>query len=407
MIRYIRINLLLYKRYLKNIIFIALLFCIPLFSCILSKSSSEKNTSNKALIYVEKENSAVNSTDSPDKPSSSSDKSSDSSDKPSDSPSCNQRQSLSDSLITSLSENYNGVSFEPCDSLEEMKEKIYSGEYDCGFVIKKSLEDHIKNGELNNDIDIYTTKSSLITPIIREYFFAELFKIYAPYKVTDYISRQDYTENMEDKHPGFIEYSETTIFKKFNYYMDSDELFSFKYISGNNRKKIDESLSISYIKMSIPGLVAISPVIFSFIGAFSLYADKDKKIFLAFSKKTRGIYKLTYILIPTFLAGISGFISLYLFGSYNTDDNHNKLTLIKLAAVMLIYVLICSLYTFLLTIIIKNIHVFSCVIPVVILGSIIFCPVFINTGDILPFGKYISYLFPPEYFLYFTSFIFR
>jgi len=90
---------------------------------------------------------------------------------------------------------------------------------------------------------------------------------------------------MEDKHPGFIEYSETTIFKKFNYYMDSDELFSFKYISGNNRKKIDESLSISYIKMSIPGLVAISPVIFSFIGAFSLYADKDKKYSSPFLKR--------------------------------------------------------------------------------------------------------------------------
>ena len=96
------------------------------------------------------------------------------------------------------------------------------------------------------------------------------------------------------------------------------------------------------------------------------------------------------ILNITILAGISGVASIYL---CEIDEG-----LINEITRMLIYALLSSLYFYIIYKIIKNRYIFATLIPLFVIGSIIFTPVFFDFSKLLPGIKYVSYIFATKYY---------
>ena len=158
--------------------------------------------------------------------------------------------------------------------------------------------------------------------------------------------------------------------------MDSDETFSFEYVNPAKGEVDSDIIITSFTLNSVRGIIALLVMLASFIGVMNLYKDNDHKIFFAFKGIKRPVAMILEILNITILAGISGVASIYL---CEIDEG-----LINEITRMLIYALLSSLYFYIIYKIIKNRYIFATLIPLFVIGSIIFTPVFFDFSKYLP-----------------------
>ena len=71
---------------------------------------------------------------------------------------------------------------------------------------------------------------------------------------------------------------------------------------------------------------------------------------------------------------------------------------IELAA-MLMLIALSSIFAAVFSLIVRHSRIFTVCIPMLLLGSLIFCPVFINAGSYIPAARFAEKLFVPYYYL--------
>lgn len=288
-------------------------------------------------------------------------------------------------IVTSLLDNYDSVSFYMCDSLSELKEKVATKEYECGYYFNRDFEKNLRNNNLDEIVDVYFSPSTFFTAMTNEYVFSEIFKEYAFNELIEYISDKDifYISDVDSLR--------NELRPSYDYYLNSDETFSYNFIDSDYKTIDNSKIMSSYILFSIKGLVALFIMFAGFIGTFNLYKDEKIQIFRAFKKGEILLCKMSEIFSMTFIAGIVGFITLLLCGQLG---NNIGLEILR----FLLYACICTIYCYVLHKIVPNSYAFAALIPILVLGSIIFCPIFIDISDVIPMAKYVSYGFLPKYF---------
>lgn len=341
-------NVLFMKRSLKKLSFILLLILMVLLCYLLKNRITEEGNSLTAGIYVEVPGEKTSE------------------------------------ITTSLIENYDSVSFYMCDSLSELKEKVATNEYECGYVFDKDFEENLKNNNLDEIVDVYYSPATFLTSMTNEYVFSEIFKEYAFNEMVAFISDKDMF------HISDVNNLKDELRPSYDSYINSDDTFSFEYIDSENKTIDNSKIMSSYILLSIKGLVALFIMFAGFIGTFNLYKDEKVHVFRAFSKSERMFCKMSEIFSISIIASIVGFITLLLCRQL---DNIG-LEIIR----FLLYACICTIYCFVLHKLVSNSYAFAALIPILVLGSIIFCPIFIDISDVIPMAKYVSYAFLPKYF---------
>ena len=242
--------------------------------------------------------------------------------------------SYAKTIIDNMTSNYRSVRFERCKSVSEIKEKVISGEYECGYVLKKDFNEKLVNAQSRTMVTVYKSPSTIASAITSEYLFSEIFRIYAYNKMLNYINKNEFTCF------SATGYKEKKLQKKYNYYMDSDETFSFEYVNPAKGEVDSDIIITSFTLNSVRGIIALLVMLASFIGVMNLYKDNDHKIFFAFKGIKRPVAMILEILNITILAGISGVASIYL---CEIDEG-----LINEITRMLIYALLSSLYFYII-----------------------------------------------------------
>ena len=159
-------------------------------------------------------------------------------------------------------------------------------------------------------------------------------------------------------------------------------------------KGVPSFLPLSTVKdeilLVIPALVSILIMIGGFIGLLNLCKDSANNLFVRLPYKKRLLYKISDIFSACILTGLSGFASLIICDF----SNNYLLDLFKI----ILYCLLCSIFYYMLFILVSNQQILCGFMPIFIIGSIIFSPIIIDFSKFVPFIKYISWLFLPTYF---------
>src|SRR5574344_857415 len=341
-------NLLFIKRSIKKISFIALLILLPILSFLLKHSIEDSDISIHVGIVV------------------------------------NDNSEMAKTIENNLLHNFKSVQFHKCNSVSDLKRKVANQTYECGYVFEQGFSDKIEKGNLNNIVELYKSPGTMINALSNEYVYSEIFSEYAYQELSNYLEKQKDFKYQES--PDF----HLKLRENYNNYLSSDDVFEFEFVDFDGNKLDNTNLLKSYLVLSVKGLVALFIMLAAFIGTLNLYHDHQTGIFNTFSKNIRPLAKMSEIFSVCLLTGISGLFSMLICNL----TNHFVMEIIKI----LLYCMISSLYCFILYKIIPTPFVFCSTIPLFVIGSIIFCPIFIDMTEILPVAKYISWLFLPRYY---------
>lgn len=285
-------------------------------------------------------------------------------------------------LTDNLTKGNKVFRFIETNSPDEMKSLIENGTLSCGYIIPADFND--KSNDKTSSINVLTPKDSSIKLISNEILYSELMVYFAGSYASGQL--QD-TPELWDYDQAFIH---DKLFEYYNYYLKGNETFSFQY--NMNTDEIPKTINIyDYITTPIRGLTAVIIFITALCGGFIW--DKDMKSGIYRLLKKRYSYLLGFfdIFIPTAISGIIGYATLIITGI----AKHSLTEIIS----MILYVFIAVIFSFVLKTLIKDINIYTGMLPMFIMGSLVFCPVFINMATVLPVSKYIQYLFIPNYYL--------
>ena len=297
-----------------------------------------------------------------------------------------EQNKIADRIFHAVCNKYRTTTFEKCDDLEEMKEKIIQGTYDSGFKFSDHFDERFQRESFEGIITSYVSPSSTTYLMAKEYLFSEVFYEHAFSLMIRYIRSDDVFKHLD------LSTIETELRPIYEDYYFSDKTFAFEYITPENTHLKTDRFFTSLTMTSVKGIIALFILFAAIIGTLNIYKDDSNKVFYAFHYPFKALSKMTEIYTTTLIASLFGMIAIQLCG---ISDGW-QIELVRL----LFYTLICTLYFFVFFRIAKNQYVFAAIIPLLVLGSIIFCPIFLDMTEILPFPFFqkLGWLFAPKYY---------
>lgn len=287
-------------------------------------------------------------------------------------------------LMESLLDTDGVFSFTRYTDLEEMTDDIKSKELCCGYILPDDLSKRIEIKDTYSCINVIMQPSESLQPAINEHVYAELIRLQNYNILTSYVTENGWfsvtdTDTMEE----LIEYYE--------YYADSDKTFHINFETYGNGKLQTEDNPVSTIAFPIRGILSIMVFLSGIFGCVTFLSDKEKGIFETISIKYRILCQILYVLIPTILFAASAILTIIFSGIWTG-------TLRELIG-MLILILLTVIFGELLIAITRKSSTCIACIPALLVGCLIFCPVFVQVSYYVPAAKFIEKIFIPYYYL--------
>lgn len=346
-------NALFIKRSVKKISFLLLLLSIPVL-CYLLKDNVRNTTTSSihAGIYIENKDSV-----------------------------------LVNQLVNNIVGQYGSISYEVCDNFDTLKKNVMNGAYECGYVFPEDFDEKIAVNDTHHLIDSYVSPGTRTSTLTNEYVFAEIFNEYVFNRLINYIRNDEVFKGKD------LSNLEDELRPSFEAYLASDDMFFFQYVNAKTGAPDSDVLFTSFTLSSVKGLIALFIMFAAFMGTLNLYKDDNIGIFSAFGSRLQPFAKMAEIFTMTLLSSVSGLATIYLCGL----SDGLLLEFLRL----LVYTVICTVYFYMIYKVAPNQYIFAALIPMLILGSMIFCPIFLDTSEFIPLVKYISWIFAPKYYFLF------
>ncbi|MCM1308023.1 MAG: hypothetical protein NC223_05430 [Butyrivibrio sp.] len=271
------------------------------------------------------------------------------------------------------------------DDLDAMYRDVKNSKLNCGYVFPKDLSE--RAGTPSDGILVLHCPSNTIQASVNEVVYAELLRIQGRGIITEHVralglfaeSDTDYTDEL---------------LRLYDRYLNGNATFKLAYhtygAGGLTKKDITES-SVSF---PVRGILSVMVFLAALFGGVTWLRDGEKGIFATLTGSYGSLCKILYILIPTVFFGAASLLTLSLLGLYVSSA--------ELTA-MLALVLLSCLFSLLMTAITRQSRTFSACIPVILLGCLIFCNIFINASSYVPAARFVEKLFVPYYYLSFFS----
>lgn len=340
------------KRLLKKPVFVILLLLLPIMSIFLKKAFTIQSVHIRTALYT------------------------------------SDKVGISANAVEMLINQNDIIEFVECESPDEVRTMVASGECVCGYILPESLEEKFDLNLFRNSIDVLTGSYS-VSPLTDEMVFSAVYRYYALHILDKYI----------DDTGLFKKYSSKEIKNElsdlYNKYLIDGSTFSFNYHNENAISKDSSVLLPGFLILSVRGLLSVIIFISGFAGAVQLYRDRSNCIFRTLSGIRLRLAEFMVILSPVTIMGVSCLISLAVSGS--TGNIFKEISSIAF------YIFCVTIFCYILCIIFKNEVSLCALIPVFIMASLIICPIFI---DITEFnGKFgiLQQIFPPTWYLNFFN----
>lgn len=342
---------LLTKRHLKNIILVLFLIGLPISAFVISRipAMSESKIPRIGIVLLDNDTIA---------------------------------KSTADLLIDSSS----SLEFYLCDSTDILYASIEDGTTDCGYIFSKNLTEQLDSKSYEGCITLFKTSSDFISSLSNEVVFASLFRVYSKRLATNYIRGSSLFSSVQTDAIRMTE-------EKYEYYLHGAATFhiDFETLSNDGDSSALEEIEIETSVFPIRGILAILIFVAGLFGCVQWLKDCETGVFAPMSYSFHTVSRILYTLIPTFLFAISSLLTIYLAGV--------QVSFFMELKSMFLYILLITVFGWILTYLIKNSILLVSLMPVFIIGSLVLCPIFINMETIFPMAKILNKLFLPYYYL--------
>lgn len=280
-----------------------------------------------------------------------------------------------------------------CQDEEEVKAQVASRRAECGYVIYEDLKEKLDAGKFKRCIGVYSAPSTVTASLSTETVFAALMRIYDGELLKNYVAEDWLFENLgAEGSPRRTEAAKKAgeLYRK---WLDNGSTFQFEYqFLGQDGEKTTASQEISQV-FPIRGLVAVYVFITGLYGAVVVCQDEKRGLFLPLSYIYRLPCRLVSMAAPAVMAALSGLLALW------AGDSLGGLPVE--AAVMAVYCAGVIGVSWLLKVVCRAPQVLCCLIPFLVIGSLVFCPVFVDAGRFFQGLDKVGRIFPPWYYLQF------
>lgn len=282
-------------------------------------------------------------------------------------------------------------SFYLCDSQQQLEEDVAAKRAECGYVFDAGLEEKLDRGQFKRSILVYSSPASVVTSLSTETVVAELLSIYDKQLLTGYIGENELFHAIG--RPGTPARMEAAglVGGLYDKWSSNDSTFRFTYQYLGRDNTIQETRHRSWQFFPVRGLAAVFLFVTGLYSGVMLLADERKGLFLPLSYGMQLPCRLAALAAPVALAVISGLLAIWVSGMGQGAG--------KEVAVMCFYAVGVTLFSFVLKLLTRSPEALSSLIPFFALGSLVFCPVFLDAGQILPVAAQIEKWFVPYYYL--------
>ena len=314
--------------------------------------------------------------------------------------------SLEVRLVKQLTENSAGkkgmFQFYSCVSEQQVKDEVASRRAECGYVISQNLQEKLEEGSFKRSITVYSAPSTVAASLSTETVFAALMELYDKEILENYAATGEAFSGLGE--PGSHSRLEAAsqAGELYDKWKENGSTFHFQYVYGMEEKSVPgqenqtEAREASQLSVfPVRGIVALCMFVTGLYGAVVLMRDEKRGLFHPLDYRLKLPCRLAALAAPIALSALSGLLSLQA-----GDDMGN---FGKEAAAIICYGLTVLAFSWLMKTILPSPELLCCVIPFFIIGSLIFCPIFIDAGKFFPALDSIGRLFLPWYYLNWPS----
>jgi len=297
-------------------------------------------------------------------------------------------KALQKELKTTLSEVSGKLNIIIYDDKSQMISDTSAAKLECSYVITEDFSTNIAKGNYADIIKVYSSPKTIISSMINELVFAAVSRVSGDDILYHYASEQNDLFINETINTDLY----SSLEDNYNKQLDTGNTFTLEF-NTYNKNADNHAFTVINEKPSLPihGIIAIFLFLCLLLSIADYTSEVEKGTLIKLSTKKRLSLSSCFIHSWILPASIISFITIMLSGS---ADN-----ICKEILAMLFYCILLILFGMLLNIFIKKSITITALIPILIIGSLIFTPVIIDIGAIVPLGRFIEKLFLPYYYI--------
>jgi ABC-2 type transport system permease protein len=334
------------KRFLKKYIFTLLLFMVPLMVMGMRLVSGGEASVLRVALYQE-----------------------------------GSERDAEDDIVSRLLSRDGIVRYEKMNEKKEACEAVERGTADCAWIFPEHIEEAVKEyiaGKGTGIVTVYTKEDTIQNKLAREQLYGVIYPLVSYQTTLQFVEKQEEFSGMGKK---AIDSAVRMAYEKNRV---EGSIFQFAYMDGTIHEKEEKN---SYLTAPLRGMLAVL-ILLGGMAVTMFYLQDDKEgLFVWMPVKCRRLFPMLYILTGTLNTALAAYAALWFSGTFTTWRRELVLMLIYLLAV----VGFCNF----LRALSGNIWYMGAGIPVLILVTLVLCPVFIN----IPGFPVIQYMLPAYYYL--------
>ncbi len=298
-----------------------------------------------------------------------------------------------DELKAELANNFNEVSgrlnFIEYTDLDRMLNDTASAKLECAYVLTEELVDKIATDNYKKIVLVYNSPQTIISDMVNELVFTAIYR--AAGDETLYYYLENNPELYADKHS--IDEILNTVSSEYSEQLKYGNTFSLNFsVYDGTTSNIDIQMDTD-IQKSLPihGIIAIFLFLCLLLACTDYIAEVEKGTLIKLTSLKRIVTGSCLIHSWLFPASISSLLSIALLQGINN--------ITKEFLIMLLYYMILLVFGIILIALIKKSLLITALIPLLIIGSLIFTPIIIDVSTFIPAARFIEKLFLPYYYM--------
>ncbi len=274
-----------------------------------------------------------------------------------------------------------GLTFVEVSGEEELKDAVYRGEYDCGFILPERLDAAMAERDLKDSVTYIYSTATTKGMVAKESVYAVLFR---------FLSSEILKE--ESENGTLFEESSTeaeeAVLEANEHYLGGDEIFTVNFVkteNGNTAESAEKGSSTDTLAGVLGSCIFAAALLYGRYRFGAEYETIARKL----PGQTREIIRFLQILIPLIL------LSAPLTVIFAVMQKKAVLSLIPSMALL---VMLSALWSFLFSFCFRSEQKYLCGILGVLIISVLLTPVFFDLSVYVPAVGVVRRVFPAYYF---------
>ena len=290
-------------------------------------------------------------------------------------------------IMTDLQESVAGINFFECHSQEEARRLVTEKKADAAWIFDSDFESRMeKAGQRGRILPLVTAvqgEDTVFLAYVREILYSKLFP---------YFSYAAYKSFVEERIPSV---SDDDLYRQYSRFSSVPDLFNHETFGS-------QKVSESYLLSPMRGMLALWLLMCAFAASLYFIQDNEAGSYIWFKKKDSLFFFLQITMIPLVDCALVMFIALIAGGIFTS----------VLSEILSLCLLVISsiLFANLIRRITIRKSIFCASIPVIILITLVLCPIFLKVNNmrplqlLLPVFYYLNSVYSPYYLLIFAGY---